>query len=202
MLLQRSKLAAGTAERPRLASPWSIALLGTMLLTVLAAIYPHQTLVRRVIEAPTNELTEAYLTNLLRTDAENPELRLVLARNQLQAGLMVAVGIFVVPLFGSEALEMPTALPQVATGVEAAEQAADTLRQIKDGAQSTLDRVREVAESTKEQSVASDSIAQKVEEIATMVEETTAAMHATAQTAEDLERISGELNSLVSRFRC
>ena len=87
MLLQRSKLAAGTAERPRLASPWSIALLGTMLLTVLAAIYPHQTLVRRVIEAPTNELTEAYLTNLLRTDAENPELRLVLARNQLQAGL-------------------------------------------------------------------------------------------------------------------
>ena len=37
MLLQRSKLAAGTAERPRLASPWSIALLGTMLLTVLAA---------------------------------------------------------------------------------------------------------------------------------------------------------------------
>ena len=85
---------------------------------------------------------------------------------------------------------------------ETAEQAADTLRQIKDGAQSTLDRVREVAESTKEQSVASDSIAQKVEEIATMVEETTAAMHATAQTVEDLERISGELNALVSRFRC
>ena len=62
--------------------------------------------------------------------------------------------------------------------------------------------MREVAESTKEQSVASDSIAQKVEEIATMVEETTAAMHATAQTAEDLERISGELNALVTRFRC
>ena len=35
-----------------------------------------------------------------------------------------------------------------------------------------------------------------------MVEETTAAMHATAQTAEDLERISGELNALVTRFRC
>ena len=97
---------------------------------------------------------------------------------------------------------MNSALPQVATGVEAAEQAADTLRRIKDGAQSTLDRVREVAESTREQSVASDSIAQKVEEIATMVEETTAAMHSTAQTAEDLERISGELNALVSRFRC
>ena len=97
---------------------------------------------------------------------------------------------------------MNSALPQVATGVQAAEQAAETLRQIKDGAQSTLSRVREVAESTKEQSIASDSIAQKVEEIATMVEETTAAMQSTAQTAEDLERISGELNALVTRFRC
>jgi len=35
-----------------------------------------------------------------------------------------------------------------------------------------------------------------------MVEETTAAMHSTAETAEDLERISGELTQLVSRFRC
>lgn len=34
--------------------------------------------------------------------------------NQLQALLMVAVGLFVVPLFGSEALEMPGTLPQLA----------------------------------------------------------------------------------------
>ena len=97
---------------------------------------------------------------------------------------------------------MNSALPQVTAGVEAAEEAAATLRRIKDGAQSTLSRVREVAESTREQSIASDSIAQKVEEIATMVEETSAAMQSTAQTAEGLERISSELNSLVSRFRC
>jgi len=100
MLLQRSKLAAGTVERPRLASPWSIALLATMLLVVLAAIYPHQALVRRVIEAPTNELTEAYLFNLLRTDAENPRLRLVLARNQLQAGLYDRVRETLAPVLG------------------------------------------------------------------------------------------------------
>ena len=97
---------------------------------------------------------------------------------------------------------MDAALPQVDAGVRAAEGAAESLRQIKDGAQMTLTRIREVANATKEQSVASNSIAQRVEEVATMVEETTAAMHSTAETAEDLERISGELTQLVSRFRC
>ncbi len=97
---------------------------------------------------------------------------------------------------------MDAALPQVAAGVAAAESAADSLRQIKDGAQSTLTSIREVADSTHEQSVASNSIAQKVEEIATMVDETTAAMHSTAQTAADLEAIAAELTKLVSRFRC
>ncbi len=97
---------------------------------------------------------------------------------------------------------MNAALPQVNSGVKAAEEAAQSLRQIRAGAQTTLDRVREVAESTKEQSVASDSIAQRVEEVATMVEETTAAMKATAETALEMEKIAGELTRLVSRFRC
>ncbi|MEI7611779.1 MAG: methyl-accepting chemotaxis protein [Betaproteobacteria bacterium] len=97
---------------------------------------------------------------------------------------------------------MDAALPQVAAGVAAAEGAASSLRKIKDGAQTTLERIREVADSTKEQSIASDCIAQRVEEIASMVEETTAAMVSTADTAADMEKIAGELNVLVKRFRC
>ena len=97
---------------------------------------------------------------------------------------------------------MDAALPQVAAGVKAAESAADSLRRIKDGAQSTLTSIREVADSTHEQSIASNAIAQKVEEIATMVDQTTAAMQSTAETAADLEKIAGELTLLVSRFRC
>ncbi len=58
-----------------------------MLLALLAAIYPHQTLVRRIMLAPTDNLTEAYLHNLMRTDPDNPDLRLVLARTQMQNGL-------------------------------------------------------------------------------------------------------------------
>ena len=96
---------------------------------------------------------------------------------------------------------MDAALPQVQAGVEAAEGAATSLRQIKDGAQSTLDSIRDVADATHEQSVASTSIAQRIEEIASMVDETTAAMHATASTATDLEEIASELSQMVARFR-
>jgi methyl-accepting chemotaxis protein len=97
---------------------------------------------------------------------------------------------------------MDAALPQVTAGVQAAEGAAESLRRIKDGVQTTLNQIREVAGSTREQSIASDSIAQKVEEIASMVEETTAAMKSNAETASDMEKIAGELTLLVSRFRC
>jgi methyl-accepting chemotaxis protein len=97
---------------------------------------------------------------------------------------------------------MDAALPQVEAGVKAAEGAAESLRQIKEASQSTLASIREVADATKEQSVASNSIAQKVEEIATMVDQTTAAMQSNADTAADMEKIAGELSALVSRFRC
>ena len=86
MLRQRSKLAAAI-ERPRLAPPWSITLLGVLVLGVLVAIYPHKALVNRIIEAPQNAVTETYLVNLLRTDPGNPQLGLLLARHRLSSGL-------------------------------------------------------------------------------------------------------------------
>mgnify|MGYP003618258934 FL=1 len=97
---------------------------------------------------------------------------------------------------------MDATLPEVEEGISAAEEAATALRQIKDGATTTLEHIREVADSTREQSLASDNIAQKVEEIASMVEETSAAMQASAETAARLEQIASELNTLVGRFRC
>lgn len=86
MLLQRSRLDAATAERPRLAPPWSIGLLCGIVVVALVAIFPHRDLVRRVYDAPPSLVTEAYLTNLLRTDPANPHLQLILARSQLQIG--------------------------------------------------------------------------------------------------------------------
>ena len=77
-----------------------------------------------------------------------------------------------------------------------------SLGQIKEGAETTLTRIREVASATKEQSVASTSIAQRVEQISQMVEETSAAMSSTAETAAQMEAISVELARLIQRFRC
>nr|WP_308806153.1 methyl-accepting chemotaxis protein [Azospira sp.] len=96
---------------------------------------------------------------------------------------------------------MGAALPQVESGVALAEEAAQSLRQIREGSELTLYRVRDVAEATMEQSSASTSIAQRVEQVAQMVEETSAAMKNTAETAEAVEQIASRLDALVQRFR-
>lgn len=75
-------------------------------------------------------------------------------------------------------------------GAELADSASASLKSIEAGAQRNLDRVKEVADATREQSATSTSIAQRVEQIAQMVEETTATIRGTAATANELERIA------------
>ncbi|MGE5387086.1 MAG: tetratricopeptide repeat protein [Betaproteobacteria bacterium] len=106
MLLLRSRLAALTVDRPRLAPWWLIALLAGMVLVTLVAIYPHGDLVRRVTRAPSGPLTTAYLTALLRTDPGNPHLRLMLARSQNQSGQFAEVGQTVAPALASADAEL------------------------------------------------------------------------------------------------
>jgi methyl-accepting chemotaxis protein len=96
---------------------------------------------------------------------------------------------------------MDRALPQVERGVELAHQAEQSLREIREGANTTLERIRDVALATQEQSAASTAIAQQVESIAQMVEETSASTEATAASANELDLIAKELGGLVSRFR-
>lgn len=86
MLLRRSRLAAQSAERPFLAPLWLILLLGGIVIIGLILIYPQRDLIRRVSEAPESQLSSAYLSNLLRSDPNNPQLRLLLARQQLNQG--------------------------------------------------------------------------------------------------------------------
>ena len=104
MLLQRSKLAVTVAERPRLAPPWLIVLLGTMVLAVLILIFPHQALITRILNAPPGEITDAYLTNLLRTDIHSPALRITLARKELISGNYDQVAQTLAPALASEDL--------------------------------------------------------------------------------------------------
>ncbi|MER2538813.1 MAG: methyl-accepting chemotaxis protein [Azonexus sp.] len=96
---------------------------------------------------------------------------------------------------------MNSALPEVEHGVALAGSASASLRSIEAGAGRTLDRVREVADATREQSAASTSIAQRVETIAQMVEETSTTIRGTAETANQLELIAQGLKAQIGRFR-
>ncbi|EXJ09470.1 MULTISPECIES: methyl-accepting chemotaxis protein [Nitrincola] len=97
---------------------------------------------------------------------------------------------------------MKTALPQVESGVSATETASQILAHIKQESHSTLKRISEVANATREQGLASSSIAEKVDQIAAMVESTSQAMRATAESVHELNQVSSELNTMVNRFQC
>lgn len=84
MLPHRSRSAASAAERPFLAPGWLIALLAAIVGLVLFLLYPRTDLERRLAAMPDTALSAAYLANLLRSDPDNPRLRLLLARRQLQ----------------------------------------------------------------------------------------------------------------------
>ena len=96
---------------------------------------------------------------------------------------------------------MKAALPEVEQGAELASSAAESLNTIEAGANQTLERIREVADATREQSGASTSIAQRVEQIANMVEETSRSMTGMANAAHSLESVAVNLEQIVGRFR-
>ena len=97
---------------------------------------------------------------------------------------------------------MDAASERARNSVDSAEQSADMLRRIAEGATRARELVAEVANSTREQGIASNSLAGQIEQVAQMVEATSQGMHATATATEELTRVAGDLNSVVSRFRC
>ncbi|SFD33502.1 tetratricopeptide repeat protein [Paracidovorax konjaci] len=88
MLLRKSSSSAQAAERPVLAPPWLITLLAGMVGGGLWLLYPRQDLERRLAETENSALSVAYLHNLLRSDPDNPRLRLLLAQRQIAVGQM------------------------------------------------------------------------------------------------------------------
>lgn len=96
---------------------------------------------------------------------------------------------------------MEATLPKVAEGVQLGLSASESLKSIEGGSRRSVDRIREVADATLEQSAASTSIAQRVEQIAQMVDETSATIRGTADTAEELEQIAQNLKMQIRRFK-
>ena len=82
----RSKSSAPSVERPILAPTWLIMLLTAMMCGALWLLYPRQDLELRLAASGESELSTAYLHNLLRSDPDNPSLRLLLAQRQISHG--------------------------------------------------------------------------------------------------------------------
>jgi methyl-accepting chemotaxis protein len=93
------------------------------------------------------------------------------------------------------------AAPQVQRGVELSQNAAETLREIRTGAQLALERVRDVANATAEQSTASTVIATRIESIAQQVDSTGAATRHAEDQANSLQQCADGLLAAVARFR-
>ena len=97
---------------------------------------------------------------------------------------------------------MTRALPLVEQGVRSAETAVGALSCIKQGADGTRQRIRDVADASREQRNVSTDIAQQVEMIAQIVDATSTAMNSASQAAREMEEIANQLEKEVGRFRC
>lgn len=87
MLQSRSTLAAGNAKRPRLIGLPVLLVFAALVGVALLLMFPYRTLMDQVLHGRRgDELSIAYLRNLLRTDPHNAELALRLAGQLLAAG--------------------------------------------------------------------------------------------------------------------
>lgn len=86
MPLRKSKSPAPGADRPSLAPPWVLLALAAMILLALVLVYPQKALLERIGRAPESELSSAYLGNLLRSNPDDPKLRLLVAAQALRHG--------------------------------------------------------------------------------------------------------------------
>lgn len=86
MPVLKSSSTALHAERPVLAPGWLIALMAAMVCIALWLLYPRQDLERRLSDTTESALSLSYLNNLLRSDPDNPRLRLLLAQRQMANG--------------------------------------------------------------------------------------------------------------------
>ncbi|MBS1227362.1 MAG: methyl-accepting chemotaxis protein [Proteobacteria bacterium] len=90
---------------------------------------------------------------------------------------------------------------QVAQGVERAQQANESIKQIGQSSRNAVGMVEEIAEAIREQSSATDNIATQVERIAQMSEESSAAVGNSAESAQQLDRLATDMQHIVAAYR-
>jgi len=90
---------------------------------------------------------------------------------------------------------------QVEAGVVRAREAGQALEVIDANTGRSVSTVRDIADSTREQSVVSQEIARMVEQIAQMAEEGSASSTQNTASAQNLQLLSNELQVALQRFK-
>ncbi len=96
---------------------------------------------------------------------------------------------------------MQAGVEQVASGVELANQAGQSINRIRDGALRVTSVVNDISGAIREQGVAGNDIARKLETIAQMSEESAIAVRQTADAARRLHTLSDSLHQTVAQFK-
>ena len=96
---------------------------------------------------------------------------------------------------------MDGVVDKVASGVERAREANESIRLIGEGSRNAVEMVEEIAAAIKEQGAATNNIASQVERIAQMSEESSAAAANSADVAKDLDRLAADMQHIVSTYR-
>ena len=96
---------------------------------------------------------------------------------------------------------MQTGVTQADKGVELANEAGQSIVNIRDGALRVVQVVNDISSSIREQSSTSSNIARNIENIAQMSEEGAQAVRHTTDAARRLQELSATLHSAVSRFK-
>ncbi len=102
---------------------------------------------------------------------------------------------------GDAVTGMQGVVAKVSVGVGHAQEANDSIKQIRGGSQEAVVRVEEIAVAIRQQGAATDNIAKQIERIAAMSEENHTAAANGAQAAESLEGLSTEMRRIVSAYR-
>lgn len=90
---------------------------------------------------------------------------------------------------------------EVERGKELADQAGNSLGQIINGADNVVEIITQVAAASQEQSATSEEISQNIEMISSVTQQSAAGVHQIAKAAEDLNRLTINLQGLISKFK-
>ena len=96
---------------------------------------------------------------------------------------------------------MDAGVTRVSAGAALAQQAGNSINQIRDGVDHVVSAVNEISASLKEQAQSNSENAHKVESIAALSETNSNAFNETAKTIKYIDELAANLSTLVGRFK-